>query len=66
LALIQFPETVVSARELQGAVAGIRSDLTAAQDAVAAARTLALAGIAFGIIGGVVGAGGLVLALRRR
>jgi hypothetical protein len=66
LTAIQFPETVASGRELQGAVAGAQSELLAAQDAAATARTLAIAGIALGLIGLAAGAGGLALALRRQ
>lgn len=62
---IQFPEAVVSARELQGAATGARDAALSAEDAANSARTLAIAGIAIGALGVVAGGAGLAIGLRR-
>lgn len=62
----QFPETLASSREIQGAATGARNIALDAEDAASSAQTLAYVGIGMGLLGIVIGGAGLVLATRRR
>ena len=71
--VIQFPETVASAREVEGAVRGAqttarqaREEAASARSSVSGATTLSIAGIVVGAIGVAIGGGALVTSLRRR
>ena len=71
--VIHFPETVASAREVEGAVRGAQATAQQAQqEAVSAsssasgATTLGIVGIVVGIIGAALGGGALAMSLRRR
>jgi hypothetical protein len=66
IATVQFPETVVSAREMQGAVMGVRDTALDAENAAASARTLAIVGIAVGALGLAAGGAGIYTGTRRR
>lgn len=67
-AALQFPEEVPSARELESAVRGAISTAEQAQDAASQERSdvLPIAALALGVLGAVLGAGGLIVGLRRR
>ena len=71
--VVHFPETVASAREVEGAVRGAQATAQQAQaEAVSAssgasdASTLGIIGIVVGAIGIALGGGSLVMSLRRR
>ena len=71
--VVHFPETVASAREVEGAVRGAQATAQQAQaEAVSAssgaseASTLGIIGIVVGAIGIVLGGGALIMSLRRR
>ena len=71
--VIHFPETVASAREVEGAVRGAQAAAQQAQaEAVSAssgaddASTLGIIGIVVGAIGIALGGGSLIMSLRRR
>ena len=71
--VVHFPETVASAREVEGAVRGAQATAQQAQaEAVSAssgasdASTLGVIGIVVGAIGIALGGGSLVMSLRRR
>ena len=71
--VIHFPETVASAREVEGVVRGeqtaaqqAQKEAMSASDGVSDATTLGIAGIVLGVIGAALGSGALVMSLRRR
>ena len=71
--IVHFPETVASAREVEGAVRGAQATAQQAQaEAVSAsssasdASTLGIIGIVVGAIGIALGGGSLIMSLRRR
>ena len=67
-AALQFPEELPSARELESAVRGAISTAEQAQDAASQGDSdaLPIAALALGVLGAVLGAGGLIVGLRRR
>jgi hypothetical protein len=62
---IQFPDAEPQVREITGAVQGAQQDAASATDAAAAARRLAVIGIAVGALGLVSGLGSAAWAWRR-
>lgn len=71
--VVHFPETVASAREVEGAVRGAQAAAQQAQaEAVSAssgasdASTLGIIGIVVGVIGIAFGGGAMIMSLRRR
>ena len=71
--VIHFPETVASAREVEGVVRGAQATARQAQDeaknassGVSGATTLGIIGIIVGVIGIALGGGALLLSVRRR
>ena len=68
-AVIHFPETVASAREVESAVRGAQTTAQQARDEArnaSGATTLGIVGIAVGAIGAALGGGALIVSLRRR
>lgn len=63
---LQFPQRVASGRELQSAVSGLTVTSESASDAASAAETRANIALGLGVLGVLLGAGGLVLGMRRR
>jgi hypothetical protein len=66
IADLQFPEQVASAREIQGAASGARTIALDAEDAASSAQTMAYVGIGAGVVGILMGAAGVAMAVRRR
>jgi hypothetical protein len=71
--VLQFPEPLPSAREVEGAVRGAQSAAQEAQDAASSASsaassasTLAIIGIVLGAVGVVSGIGGVAMGMRKR
>jgi len=65
-AALQFPQALPEVRELQAAVTGAQNAAFDADDKAASARTVAMAGLATGVVGSAAGLFGVVLATRRK
>jgi hypothetical protein len=69
----QFPETIPQAREMESAIRGTQDTaqqsaaaITAAEEAAAAAQSTATIALILGAVGLLAGAGGVVMALRKK